>query len=258
MRSRRTVRRPSTNRSANRRPRPPRSSGRNAVTCHYCSFTPSLPGGDLRRAMDRPANPRIGPAPAQVAAHRVVDVGVGRIRFLRQQAGRRHHLPRLAIAALRDLYFQPRLLYWVAQVAREPFDRGHDLPFGARHRSDAGTDRVAVEINRAATAESHAATIFRAGQPEVFAQNPQQRLFRLGLNRDQLAVDSEDNLFHGCFPSIFSDHEMSSFLPAYFGHAQPFSTHSLIFWTNSAWLRAGALRPSPGFHPHNTSGSWLM
>jgi hypothetical protein len=43
----------------------------------------------------------------------------------------------------------------------------------------------------------------------------------------------------------------------YFGHAQPLSTHSLTFWTNSAWLSGGAFRPSPGFHPHNTSGSWL-
>src|SRR5262249_6111547 len=134
--------------------------------------------------MDRPPNPRIGPTPTEVAAHCVVNVGVGRARFLRQQTGCRHHLSRLAVATLWDLYFQPGLLHRMAQITRESFDRDDILPFGARHGSDAGPDCVAVEMNRAATTEGHPATILRAGQPEVFAQNPQQWLLRLDLNRD--------------------------------------------------------------------------
>src|SRR5215813_3617781 len=134
--------------------------------------------------MDCPSDARVGPAATEIAAHRVVNVGVGRVRFLFKQTGRRHHLSRLTVAALRDLYLLPGLLYRVAQIAREPFDRNYSFPFDARHRSDAGTNRVAVEMNHAATAESHPAPIFRAGQPEVFAQNPEQRLLRLDLDRD--------------------------------------------------------------------------
>jgi hypothetical protein len=84
----------------------------------------------------------------------------------------------------------------MAQVAREPFDRDHILPLGARHRGDAGTDRVAVEVNHAATADGHPAAILRAGQPEVFAQNPEQRLLRFGLYDKGFAIYSERNLPH--------------------------------------------------------------
>src|SRR5215510_6407438 len=108
-----------------------------------------------------PSDARIGPATAEVAAHRVVNVGVDGVCFLCQQTCRRHHLSRLAVTALRDLYLLPGLLYRVAQIAREPFDRDHSLPFGARHWSNAGTDRIAVEMNRTAAAEGHSAAILR-------------------------------------------------------------------------------------------------
>src|SRR5262245_55566492 len=111
--------------------------------------------------MDRPADSQAGTAAAEIAAHRVVNIDVGRVRFLLQQAGGGHHLSRLTVAALRDLYLQPGLLHGVAQITREPFDRDHSLPLGARHRSDAGTNRVAVEVNRTATAEGHPAPVFR-------------------------------------------------------------------------------------------------
>lgn len=39
------------------------------------------------------------------------------------------------------------------------------------------------------------------------------------------------------------------------GQAAPFSIHSRIFCTNSAWLNGGMLGPSPGVQPQNTSGS---
>ncbi len=60
--------------------------------------------------MNRLANPFIGPAAAQVAIHRLRDLLIARIRRLRQQSRRRHDLPRLAVAALRNLFRNPRLL----------------------------------------------------------------------------------------------------------------------------------------------------
>src|SRR4030095_16398502 len=97
--------------------------------------------------MNGAANSRISPTAAEVAAHCVVDVAVGRVCFLRQQAGRRHHLSRLAVTALRDLYFQPGSLHRVAHIARKAFDRSHILTRGASDRSDARTDPVSVVVH---------------------------------------------------------------------------------------------------------------
>ena len=58
----------------------------------------------LGRPMDGPADAEIGPAPADVAGHAVVDVGVGRSGVLPEQDGRGHDLPRLAVAALGHVF----------------------------------------------------------------------------------------------------------------------------------------------------------
>src|SRR5215472_1517865 len=44
-------------------------------------------------------------------------------------------------------------------------------------------------------------------------------------------------------------------LSLYCGQAPPLSSHSLTFATNSSCVIGGVVRPSPGFQPHNTSGS---
>jgi hypothetical protein len=66
--------------------------------------------GDLGGAVDAGADADIGRAAAQVAGHRVVDLGVGRFRMLLQQGAGAHDLARLAIAALRHVEFLPGLL----------------------------------------------------------------------------------------------------------------------------------------------------
>src|SRR5262249_54008844 len=135
-------------------------------------------------------------AATEIAAHRVVNIIVGRARFLLQQTRRRHHLSRLTVAALRDLYFLPGLLYRVAQIARESFDRDHSLPLGARPSSHPGTDCVAVESTHAATAAAHPTTVLRAGQPAIFAPAPQQRFLGLRLDDKRFAIYRERNLLH--------------------------------------------------------------
>src|SRR5262249_11654777 len=60
--------------------------------------------------LDRLPNAQIRPAAADVAGHRGVDIGIGRMGIARQQRGGGHDLARLAVAALHDLPVEPGLL----------------------------------------------------------------------------------------------------------------------------------------------------
>src|SRR5262249_58914047 len=57
----------------------------------------------LRGLLDRFANAQIGPTAADVAGHRVVDIGIRRMRIARKQRRSGHALARLAVAPLTDL-----------------------------------------------------------------------------------------------------------------------------------------------------------
>src|ERR1700687_6059383 len=75
-------------------------------------------------AMDGLADALVGSAAADVAAHEVIDIGVGRVGLLGEQRDGGHDLSGLAIAALRDVFFDPGLLHRVAPVGGEAFDGG--------------------------------------------------------------------------------------------------------------------------------------
>src|SRR5678815_555290 len=89
----------------------------------------------FRRGVNRFADARIGAAPADVAVHRGINVGVGRVRLLLEQRRGRHQLAGLTVAALRDVVLDPRGLQrmQLAVVAGESFDRCDPL---ARSRAD--------------------------------------------------------------------------------------------------------------------------
>src|SRR5262245_27868047 len=76
----------------------------------------------LGRAMDRFPHAVIGAAAARVRDIRV-DVGVGRMRDLREQRERAHDHAGLAVAALRRVELLPRDLNRMAAVARDALDR---------------------------------------------------------------------------------------------------------------------------------------
>src|SRR5260370_7995946 len=84
----------------------------------------------------------IAAAAADVAAHRVIDLGLGRVLRRRQQCGGLHDLPGLAISALRDIQTAPGLLHRVITVAVEASDR--------RYRNAAATayypDAIAITL----------------------------------------------------------------------------------------------------------------
>src|SRR5882724_2622064 len=99
----------------------------------------SLLSALLRGLLDRFANADIGPAAADVAGHRVVDVRIGRMRVAGEERRGGHDLARLAVAALNDLAVEPGLLDPGAHRGRaDRLDR-RDLGFpDAVDRGDTG------------------------------------------------------------------------------------------------------------------------
>ena len=124
--------------------------------------------------MDGPSNARVGTAAADVAGHRFIDVLVGRLGILVQQDGGAHDLSGLAVAALRDVDFDPGALHGMGIVARKAFDGGDVLAGNAGERRYARADRDAVKMDGAGSAKRHAAAEFCAGEAEGIANHPQK------------------------------------------------------------------------------------
>src|SRR5690349_15158534 len=98
----------------------------------------------LRGAVDRFAHLLEGAAAADVGDRRV-DVGVGRVRFLGEERRYRHDHSCLAVAALRHVVLEPRLLHLGEDALLcEALDRRELLAFDLRHGCDARADRFAV------------------------------------------------------------------------------------------------------------------
>src|SRR5260221_3431906 len=144
----------------------------------------------LRGLLDRFANADIGPTAADVAGHRVVDVGIRRMRVAREQRRSRHDLARLAVAALNDLPVEPGLLDLGDRRSRaDGLDRRDLGGDDAVDRGDTGTGGDAVDMHSAGAAERHAAAELRAGHAEHVAQHPQERDVTVDIDRAIDAVD---------------------------------------------------------------------
>src|SRR4051812_24606744 len=77
-------------------------------------------------------------------------------------------------------------------VGRKAFDR--DDPIGGAHVSDAngaGALHLVVDVHGAGAALGYAATVFRAGETDLLADDPQERGVRLYLHVADIAVDVE-------------------------------------------------------------------
>src|SRR3979490_954442 len=112
----------------------------------------------LRGLLDRFANAGIGAAAADVAGHRVVDVGIRRTRVAREQRRSRHDLARLAIAALGALAVEPSLLDLGARRGRaDRLDRRDLGCADAVDRGDAGAGGRAGDPDGTPRPERHAA-----------------------------------------------------------------------------------------------------
>jgi len=128
---------------------------------------------------------------AEVARHRLIDVGVGRARLRREQRGGGHELTRLAVAALRNVELTPRALQWMFARRVEPLD-GRDLRLtDVRHRDLTRPRRLSVVVNGTGAALADAAAVLGADEPERIPQDPEQRSIRRDVDRVSLAVHAE-------------------------------------------------------------------
>src|SRR5436309_7928238 len=146
-------------------------------------------------AMDGGADPLVRAAAADVG-HRRVDVAVGGMRSFREQRRGGHDLPRLAVAALRHVFLDPRALHGVRAVLGEAFDRGHPFAGDGGHGQYAGARRDAVQVDGAGAALGDAAAELGAGEPERVAQHPEERRVGGNVNRFALTVDGEADRGH--------------------------------------------------------------
>src|ERR1700730_7882536 len=121
-----------------------------------------------------------------------------RVGVLGEQGGRLHDLAGLAVAALRNLLGDPRLLQRMVALGAEAFDGGDLLAGDVAERSLAGSHGLAVDVNRTGAAQAGAAAEFRAGHLQLFADGPEQRRIGSRLDGHIPSVDVES--WHGFFP----------------------------------------------------------
>src|SRR5918996_739197 len=128
---------------------------------------PSLRWLGERRLLDRGADTRISAAAADVAVHRIVDVGVAGSGIFGEKRGSRHNLAGLAIAALHDLQVEPCLLHGLSgRRFADRLDRGDLGRADAVDGGDAGPRGDAVHMDGTGTAKRHAAAELRAGHAQ--------------------------------------------------------------------------------------------
>src|SRR5882724_2841368 len=149
----------------------------------------------LRGAMDGGADALVGAAATDVG-HRRVDVGVRGMRILREQRRGGHDLPRLAVAALRHVFRDPRPLHRVRAVLGQAFDRRHALAGDGGHGQHAGARRDAIQVDGASAALGDAAPELGAGEPEGVTQHPEERRVGGDVDRFAFAVDGEADRGH--------------------------------------------------------------
>ena len=149
--------------------------------------------------LDPCSNAIVRGAATKITGHGVIDVGVGRIWVSLQQRSRGHDLPGLAVAALRDIKFAPRLLERMQMftILGKTLDRRDLHPRRRRDWRQAGSSGNAVEMDRARAALPDPATEFRSNELEIVAQNPKQRRIGGHVHASGLPVYVQGEFTHG-------------------------------------------------------------
>ncbi len=140
--------------------------------------------------MNSPPNPRIGSAAANMTRERSVDVLVRRGVNPREQGTCRHDHSRLAIPALRHIFFDPCALNRVVGPFAETLDCCDRAPAQPRHRQQATPHRRARYMHSTGTAQAPATAKLRSRQTERIPQHPEQRRVGSLLYRPPLPVDN--------------------------------------------------------------------
>src|SRR6516165_11240421 len=140
--------------------------------------------------MDGPAHALIGAAAADVCDVGI-DVGIGRRRMVLEERHHRHDLPGLAIAALRHVLGDPRLLHRMLAIGRQPLDGSDASAVDARDRHRAGPYGLPVDVDRADAALRDAAAVLRSGEAYNIAQGPEERCIGFDIELVLRAVDCD-------------------------------------------------------------------
>src|SRR5437867_4235423 len=154
----------------------------------------------LRGLLDCFADAQIGPAPADIAGHGLIDIGIRRMRVRREECRCGHYLTRLTVAALRDFAVDPSFLNAGAdRRVSDRLDRGDLCIADAVYGGDAGACGDAVEVYGASTTQRHAATKFRSGHAQHIAQHPKQWRVPVDIDTVRRPIDV-DRESHGASP----------------------------------------------------------
>src|SRR6266849_5178202 len=102
-----------------------------------------------------------------------VDVLVGRLRLLLEKRCHRHDHAGLTVSALRNVVGDPGFLHLVqCAIPGQPFNGGDPLANGFADLYAARAHRHAIDVDGAGPALCNAATVFGAGQADIFPDRP--------------------------------------------------------------------------------------
>src|SRR6478609_5434105 len=142
-------------------------------------------------------NARVSTTAAQVAGKRAAYIVFARPRIPVEKGLGRHDHAVDAVAALRCLRIDERLLNPVRPPGGpEPFERRHRLATDGGQWGDARAHGLTVDDHGARPALAETAAEARASEAEVVAQDVEQRRVRFGFHRPVMAVDSECERLH--------------------------------------------------------------
>src|ERR1700722_8157581 len=134
----------------------------------------------------------IGPAPADVAGHHFLHVGVIRPDRLLHQGHAGHDLPGSAVAALIAVMLDERFLKWM-QIVRlaEAFDGGDLVAVVHGGEAETTVHPPPVHVNGTRSALAVIAAFLRACQIEAIAKAIQQRRARIDFQAALRTVDGQ-------------------------------------------------------------------
>ena len=149
-------------------------------------------GFAARGSLDRLDDLLVAGAAAEVAGEALLDLGAGRVRREGEQRLRGDELARDAEAALRGAGVEERLLERMEPIAgRQPLDGADGRAVRLDREHQARIDAHAVDHDGAGAAFADEAALLRAGQPEIVAQDLEERVVRRDLDRARPAVDGQ-------------------------------------------------------------------
>ena len=132
---------------------------------------------------------------AEIARNRRADLCAGWVRVVVQEHLGGEEPTRCAVSTLDGIVLDRRLLQRVKlAVVRESFHRGYALAVASYRKRHAAQNRFAVHDDSTRAARARIATFSRAHQPQLLAQQTQQRQIRFYEKIVCVTVYSETNL----------------------------------------------------------------